>query len=46
MKKENLPEAANYLTSVELPINGYLDKIGIIEFHPAKKIITVPLKNI
>lgn len=46
MKKANLPKAVEYLSSVELPINGYLDKIGIIEFHPAKKIITVPLRSI
>jgi hypothetical protein len=46
MRKENLLYAAEYLSSVELPITGYLDKIGIIEFHPAKKIITVPLKSI
>jgi hypothetical protein len=46
MKKENLSVAAEYLFSVELPINGYLDQIGIIEFHPAKKIITVPLISI
>ncbi len=46
MKKENLSVAADFLSSVELPINGYLDQIGIIEFHPAKKIITVPLRSI
>jgi hypothetical protein len=46
MKNENLPEAAEYLSSIALPINGYFDKIGIIEFHPAKKIFTVPLKSI
>jgi hypothetical protein len=46
MRKENLPVAAEYLSSVELPIDGYIDKLGIIEFHPAKKIITVPLISI
>ena len=46
MKKEKLSKAAEYLSTVELPISGRLEKIGIIEFHPAKKITTVPLKNI
>lgn len=41
-----LSEAAEYLSSVELPIIGYLDKLGIIEFHPAKKVIIVQLKSI
>jgi hypothetical protein len=38
--------SGKYYSSVELPINGYLDKLGIMEFHPAKKIITVPLNSI
>lgn len=46
MKKEKLSKAAEYLSAVELPIDGWFEKIGIIEFHPAKKIVTVPLKNI
>ena len=46
MKKEKLSKAAEYLSTIELPINGWLEKIGIIEFHPAKKIIIVPLKSI
>ena len=45
MQKEKLSKTAEYLSAVELPINGWLEKIGIIEFHPAKKIITVPLKS-
>lgn len=46
MKKEKLSKAMEYLATIELPINGWLEKIGIIEFHPAKKIISVPLKSI
>jgi hypothetical protein len=45
MKKKKLKNAAEYLSTIELPISGKLEKIGIIEFHPAKKIFTVPLNH-
>lgn len=38
IEKHKLPLAMELLNDVELPFDGVLESIGIIEFHPAKQI--------
>lgn len=41
--KAKLATAINYISRTDLPFNGQLKKIGIIEFHPAKQLISYEL---
>lgn len=41
--KNKLPKAISLLGGTHLSFNGIMESIGIIEFHPAKKIIEFPL---
>lgn len=41
--KEKLPTAVNYLCETALPFNGQLEKIGVIEFYPAKQLFSYEL---
>ena len=41
--KEKLANAVNYLSETHLPFDGVLDRIGIIEFHPAKQLFSYEL---
>ena len=44
INKERLPKAVECLNNIELPFNGRLESIGLIEFHPAKQLFRVLLK--
>lgn len=41
--KSKLGAAVNYLSETSLPFNGQLEKIGIIEFYPAKQLFSYEL---
>lgn len=41
--KRKLGAAINYLSETTLPFNGKLEKIGIIEFYPAKQLFSYEL---
>ncbi len=41
--KAKLAKAINYLSETALPFNGRLEKIGVIEFYPAKQLISYEL---
>lgn len=42
-EKENLKKAIDFLSNTALPINGVIERIGIIEFHPAKQLFSYKL---
>ena len=42
-EKEKLVKAIDYLSNAELPFSGTIDRIGIIEFHPAKQLFSYEL---
>lgn len=42
-EKTKLAAAVNYLVETDLPFNGKLEKIGVIEFHPAKQLFSYEL---
>jgi len=42
--KEKLPKAVESLNEINLPFDGVLDSIGLIEFHPAKQLFRIALK--
>ena len=39
-EKLKLIKAIDYLSNTELPFDGILEKIGLIEFHPAKQLFS------
>lgn len=41
--KGKLGAAVNYLSETSLPFNGQLEKIGVIEFYPAKQLFSYEL---
>ena len=41
--KSKLVPAVNYLSETQLPFDGKLEKIGLIEFHPAKQMFSYEL---
>jgi hypothetical protein len=41
--KSKLGAAVDYLSETDLPFNGRLEKIGVIEFHPAKQLFSYEL---
>ena len=41
--KTKLAAAVNYLSGTTLPFDGQLQKIGVIEFHPAKQLFSYTL---
>lgn len=41
--KTKLMRAVNYLSETTLPFNGQLEKIGVIEFYPAKQLFSYEL---
>jgi hypothetical protein len=41
--KSKLIRAVNYLSETKLPFDGFLDRIGLIEFHPAKQLFSYNL---
>ncbi len=41
--KERLYDAISFLSETQLPFDGRLDRIGIIEFYPAKQLLSFPL---
>jgi len=41
--KNKLAKAVNFLTETSMPFDGRLESLGLIEFHPAKKLFTYPL---
>ena len=43
--KSKLINAINYLSETKLPFDGFLDRIGLIEFHPAKQLFSYNLLN-
>ena len=42
-EKEKLVKAIDFLSNTVLPFSGMLDRIGIIEFHPAKQLFSYEL---
>jgi len=42
-EKSKLTNAINYLSETKLPFDGILERIGLIEFHPAKKLFSYNL---
>lgn len=42
--KSKLYTAVNYLVGTSLPFDGCLEKVGIIEFHPAKQLFSYEFK--
>lgn len=42
-EKEKLIKAINFLSNTELPFDGKIERIGIIEFHPAKQLFSYEL---
>jgi hypothetical protein len=43
LEKSKLIKAINYLSETKLPLNGFLERIGLIEFHPAKQLFSYNL---
>ncbi|WP_459481519.1 2'-5' RNA ligase family protein [Clostridium saccharoperbutylacetonicum] len=41
--KAKLVDAINYLSQTNLPFDGHLEKIGLIEYHPAKQLFSYEL---
>ena len=41
--KTKLPAAVNYLADINLPFNGKLERLGVIEYYPAKQLFSYPL---
>ena len=41
--KTKLINAINYLAETKLPFDGFLERIGLIEFHPAKQLFSYNL---
>lgn len=41
--KSKLPNAIKYLSDTQLPFDGVLERIGLIEFHPAKQLFSFNL---
>jgi hypothetical protein len=41
--KIKLATAMDYLVDTSMPFNGKLERIGLIEYHPAKQLFTYPL---
>ena len=41
--KTKLINAINYLADTKLPFDGFLERIGLIEFHPAKQLFSYDL---
>lgn len=44
ISKEKLLKAIAILLDTELPFNGTLERIGVIEFHPAKQLFSFDLQ--
>ncbi len=44
IEKENMIKAIKLLLDTKLPFNGYLERIGVIEFHPAKQLFSYSLQ--
>lgn len=42
-EKEKLLKAVDFLSNTKLPFNGMIEKIGVIEFHPAKQLFSYEL---
>jgi len=43
-EKSKLTNAINYLSETKLPFDGILERIGLIEFHPAKQLFSYNLR--
>ena len=43
IEKSKLATAVNYLSEIQLPFDGKLGRIGLIEFHPAKQLFSYEL---
>lgn len=43
--KQKLSKGIEYLANTQLPFNGNISRLGIIEFHPAKQIVTYELNS-
>jgi 2'-5' RNA ligase len=43
-EKEKLNNSIDFLSNMKLPINGIIERIGLIEFHPAKQLFSFELK--
>lgn len=43
-EKEKLPKAVEYLNKIDLPFDGKLESIGLIEFRPVKQLFRIALK--
>ncbi len=41
--KEKLKKSVEFLSNTELPIDGIIERIGVIEFHPAKQLSSYEL---
>lgn len=44
-EQKKLSDAIQYLSNTELPFNGEIDRIGIIEFYPAKQLVSYQLAS-
>jgi hypothetical protein len=42
-EKERLSKAIEFLSNTELPFDGVIERIGVIEFHPAKQLFSYEL---
>lgn len=43
IERNKLHQAIDVVMDLPLPFDGYIEQLGIIEFHPARKIISYPL---
>ncbi len=44
IEKDKLKRSIDFLSNMELPIDGIVERIGLIEFHPAKQLFSYTLK--
>jgi len=42
-EKDKLKKSVEFLSNTELPIDGIIERIGVIEFHPVKQLISYEL---
>jgi hypothetical protein len=43
IEREKLPRAIDVTMNLPLPFDGFIEQIGVIEFHPARKLFSFPL---
>jgi len=43
IERKKLHQAVDVALDISLPFDGFIDQIGVIEFHPARKLFAYPL---